>query len=67
MFRIMELIIIVAFLYLAINFVHYLFSKELRRGGLFGLSNYWIWNDMEKADTKKVVSKKKVKKGEFDE
>jgi hypothetical protein len=69
MFKIMELVIIIAFLYLVINFVHYLFCKETRRGGLFGLSNYWITNDWEAKEEeiaeirKKAIIKRSRKKG----
>ena len=48
MFRIFELVVICAFLYLAVNLVRYFFFKESMGGkGMFGLSDKWITKDKQ--------------------
>lgn len=51
MFRVFELVIICAFLYLAVNLARYFFFKESQGGGFLGLSDSWIKKD-KKGDKK---------------
>lgn len=54
MFTIMELVIIVAFLYFTANLCRYIFFRESRgMRGLFGLSDAWLKADERQKEKKK--------------
>lgn len=47
-FRLIEVFIIFLFLYLIVNLLRYIFFRESKGGGLFGLSDWWINADRKK-------------------
>lgn len=44
-FELFQIVVVCAFLYLAVNLVRYFFFRESRGGGIFGLSDKWIRDD----------------------
>ena len=48
MFRLFEVVVICAFLYLVVNLIRYFFYKESQGGGLFGISDNWIKGERRK-------------------